>query len=139
MKYLVFSFMFILFAQVEAQNNLLSTKSVYHTINSVEYLYDSQAPTKGYLDFTKDLKLISVNTTNPYFQKSYMINKEGETISSGFMPSSYFLPNDNLIVFSGTNTMNSDSFNPYGSSNLGSAILFGTFNSFISRWKKSKR
>lgn len=131
--------MFILFGQVEAQNNLLSTKSVYHTISSVEYLYDSQAPTKGYLDFTKDLKLISVNTTNPYFQRSYMINKEGETISSGFMPSSYFLPNDNLIVFSGTNTMNSDSFNPYGSSSLGSAILFGTFNSFISRWKKSKR
>jgi hypothetical protein len=128
-----------LFGQVAAQNNLLSTKSVHYTIKSLVYSYDSPVPTKGYLDFTKDLKLISVNTANPYFQRSYMINKEGETISSGFMPSSYFLPNDNFIVLSGKNTTNRDSFNPYGSPDLPSAIFFGTLNSFISRWKKSKR
>lgn len=139
MKYLVFSFMFILVGQVAAQNNLLPTKSVHYTIKSVVYSSDSPTPTKGYLDFTKDLTLISVNTTNPYFQRSYLINKEGETISSGFMPGSYFSPNDNVIVLSGKNTINRDSFNPYGSSDLPSAIFLGTLNSFISRWKKSKR
>ena len=139
MKYLVFSFMFILFGQVAAQDNLLSTNAVHYTINSVAYSYDLPILTKDYLDFTKDLKLISLNTSNPYLQRSYMINKEGETVSSGFMPTSYFLPNDNLIVLSGKNTMNRDSFNPYGSPDLPSAIIFGTLNSFISKWKKIKR
>ena len=83
-------------------------------------------------------KLISVRTANPYFHKTYLINKNGETISSGFMPSVYFRPNDNLIVISGFNDKK-DSFNPYGAYDMASVVLFSTLNSFISKLKINRR
>ena len=87
---------------------------------------------------TQRNKLISVPTANPYFHKTYLINKNGETISSGFMPSVYFRPNDNLIVISGFPDKK-NSFNPYGAYDMASMVLFSTFNSFISKLKINRR
>ena len=121
-----------------AQDNLLVNESLY----SIYIVVPSEkllAPTTDFMDFTRDAKLIAVNTYYSNFQRTYMINKDGETISSGFMPSSYFLPNDNFIVISGKNTRSQDSFNPYGASDMTSAIIFGTFNNIISKLKISRR
>ena len=93
------------------------------------------------LDIMPDMeatKLISVRTTNSHFHRTYLINKEGLSISSGFMPASYFMPTDNLIVISGMHEKK-DSFNPYGAYDMTSMVLFSTFNSFISKLKINRR
>ena len=138
MKYLAFSFFLIFSGQVMAQNDLLvneSFYSLYRIVPSEKLL----TPNTDFMDFTRDVKLIAVNTYDSNFQRTYLINKDGETISSGFMPSSYFLPNDNFIVISGKNTRSKDSFNPYGASDMTSAIIFGTFNNIISKLKIRRR
>lgn len=139
MKYLAFFLLFNIIGQVVAQENMLATKSIYSLTYQYAPTNDFLASSKDFLSFTKDLKLISISTVDSEFQRTYMINKDGETVSSGFMSSSYFLPNDNFIVISGKNTKNKDSFNPYGAYDMTSAIIFGTFNNFISRIKIIKR
>ena len=139
MKYLTFSFLLILFGQAMAQDNLLVTESVYSSTQGFVPSDNLLSPRRIFMDYSKGSKLLAVNTYDSYFQRSYIINKDGETISSGYMPSTYFLPNDNFIVISGKNTKNKDSFNPYGATDLASAIVFATFNNFISRLKKNRR
>jgi len=96
-------------------------------------------PNPDYLDFSEGVKLISVSTSDVYFHKTYLVNQKGETISSGYMHSSYFLPNDNLIVISGHTNRIKDSFNPYGANDMTSMIVLATFNNFISRLKLNRR
>jgi len=114
------------------------TKSVYsaYRFGPSEKLL---IPNTDFLDFAWEVKIVSVSTFNSNFQRSYMVNKDGKTISSGFMPSGYFSPNDNLIVISGENSKAKDSLNPYGASDMASAIIFATFNNFISKWKNNRR
>lgn len=122
-----------------AQERILSKYSVYAPIRgfaSNKMILNSNL---GFMDYLKDSKLIKVNTSNPYFQRTYLIDKGGETLSSGYMPSAFFSPNDNLIVITGMNRSSADSFNPYRASDLTSAIFFGTLNNFISKMKIKKR
>ncbi|MCK5103024.1 MAG: hypothetical protein KAR17_09420 [Cyclobacteriaceae bacterium] len=139
MKYLTFSFLLILFGQAMAQDNLLMTESVYSSIHGVVPSNELLTLKRDFMDYTKGSKLLAVNTYDSNFQRAYLINKDGETISSGYMPSTHFLPNANFIVISGKSTNNKDSFNPYGATDVASAIVFGTFNNFISRLKKNRR
>ncbi|MCK5207313.1 MAG: hypothetical protein KAQ79_04810 [Cyclobacteriaceae bacterium] len=139
MKYLTFSFLLILFGQAMAQDNLLMTESVYSSIHGVIPSNELLTLKRDFMDYTKGSKLLAVNTYDSNFQRAYLINKDGETISSGYMPSTYFLPNDNFIVISGKNTKNKDSFNPYGATDVAFAIVFGTINNFISRLKKNRQ
>lgn len=138
MKYLAFSIFLIFSTQLMAQDNLLADKSCY-SIYSFGPSAKLMTPNTDFLNFTKDVKIVSVNTFDSNFQRTYLVNKDGETISSGFMPSSYFLPNHNLIVISGKNIRGKDSFNPYGASDMTSAIIIGTFNNFISKLKINRR
>ncbi len=139
MKYLAFFLLFNIIGQATAQENLLTAKSIYAPTYQFPPTNKYIASNKDFLSFTKDLKLVSISTVDSEFHRTYMINKDGETVSSGFMSSSYFLPNNNFIVITGKNTKNKDSFNPYGAYDMASAIIFGTFNNFISRIKKIKR
>jgi len=98
----------------------------------------SSSPNPEFLDFNEGAKLITISTGDIYFYKSYLVNKRGETLSAGYMPSSYFLPNDNPIVISGYTNRVKDSFNPYGANDMASMIVLATFNNFISliKWNR---
>jgi hypothetical protein len=91
------------------------------------------------VNFPKDVKLMAIASADGYFHRTYLIDQENESISSGFMPSPYFRPNNNLIVITGKRSMPRDSFNPYGADDLPSFIFFGTVNNFISRIKINRR
>ena len=139
MKYLAFLFLLILAMQSMAQDEFLKTELTIYSIHGFSSTNNFLNSKKDFMEYTKGSKIIAVNTYDSNFQRTYLINKDGETISSGFMPSSYFIPNDNFIVISGKYAVNQDSFNPYGANNMASAIILGTFNNFISRLKKNKR
>ena len=139
MKYLVFSFLLILFGQAMAQDDLFMTESLFYSNHSITPSDKPITPMKGFMDYTKGSKLLVVNTYDSNFQRTYLINKDGETISTGYMPSTYFLPSDNFLMISGKSTRNKNSLNPYGAADLASAIIIGTFNSFISKLKKKRR
>lgn len=139
MKYLTFFFLLVLFSQALAQDNLLITESDNSSFNLFAPSNQLLTPDIDFLNFTKGSKLLAVNTYDSNFQRTYLINKDGETISSGYMPSTYFLPNDNFLVISSKNINNKSSFNPYGAGDFASAIIIGVFNNFISKLKKKKR
>ena len=134
MKY--FSILFIVFFSLHAYSQGLTTnvKTTIFKGNQINLTNYSVSPNPDFLTLPKSSRLVAVNTANPYFQKTYMIDKEGKTISSGFMPSTYFMPNDNFIVINGRSRGN-DSFNPYGAYDLSSMLLFGTINTFIPKFK----
>ena len=137
MKYILFLFFIILSCQSFGQ--VISYRTSLHSNTTGTNLSMKFTPNRlPVIPDVKGNKLISVRTTNPYFHRTYLINKNGETISSGFMPSAYFRPNDNLIVISGYSDKK-DSFNPYGAYDMASMVLFSTFNSFISKLKINKR
>jgi len=131
-----FSILILVFIsiQVFSQERPSNVKTTFFIGNQISLASQSITPNTDYLTLPKGSRLIAVNTTNPYFQKSYMIDKEGKTISSGFMPSAYFMPNDNFIVINGR-SRGADSFNPYGAYDLSSMLLFGTINTFIPKFK----
>lgn len=138
MKFLFSIFFCLLVNQSFAQNSLM--QNLPHTNSGSSFnsqVYES--PYLSFLNNNKGVKLVSVNTSNIYFQKSYLIDKNGNTLSTGFMSTSYFLPNDNLLVISGQNNQNRNSFNPYGASDISSLIISSTFNAFISRLKNKRR
>ena len=138
MKFLLLIFFCLLVNQSFAQNSLMQNlphPNSGSNFNSQVY----ESPYLSFLNNNQGVKLISVNTSNVYFQKSYLIDKNGNTMSAGFMPTSYFLPNDNFLVISGQNNQNRDSFNPYGASDISSLIISSTFNAFISRLKNKRR
>lgn len=139
MKYTSFLLLLFIYGQVSAQDSLLTNKSENYSIRLYVPNCEILTANMGFLDYLKDSKLLKVNTYDPLFQRTYMIDKHGETISSGYMPSAYFSPNDNLIVISGKHTNQRDSFNPYGAGDLTSAFIFGTVNNFISKLKIRRR
>lgn len=96
-------------------------------------------PELAFLDDLRDSKIISVRTNNEFFNKSYLIGKNGNALSTSFMSSSNFVPNDNLIVVSGQNMRQRDSFNPYGAYDMTSMIVLSTFNTFLSRIRINRR
>lgn len=118
-------------AQERLTGILPATSLAYNAINTN---LDIQ-PDKDLLTFSHDLKLISVNNSDGTFQRTYMVDMDGETVSSGFMPVTYFMPNHNLIVVTGKRYMKKDSFNPYGASDLSSMLVLTTINSFITKLK----
>lgn len=97
------------------------------------------APNADFLNIPNDLKLIALSSQDGLFHKTYLINSDGETVSSGFMPSPYFMPNNNLIVVNGKPCIRRDSFNPYGAEDLTTLLLFGTVNNFISKLRIGRR
>lgn len=88
---------------------------------------------------TTGSKLISVGSNDVIFNRTYLVNKDGESLSNGFGPAPYFRPNDNLVVVTGSNYNKRDSFNPYGADDVASVIILSTVNTFISRIKSGKR
>lgn len=92
-----------------------------------------EQPRELNLHFSSEVNLISVSGADSNFLRTFHVSEDGEVISSGFMPSPYFLPNNNLIVITGNHRVVRDSFNPYGARDMGTMLLFGTLNNFISR------
>ena len=130
-------FLFVIsfgFAQGQGKNTSIAFVGLNHYSDA-----GLNIPDPKYFDFGQDLELISVKTQSVYFSRSYLINKEGESVSTGFMPSMYFRPNDNRIVVTGQKMESNDSLNPYGAKDISSAILYSTVNSFISKIRFNKR
>lgn len=135
MKFLWLSLFLLLNYGVSAQERLAKvhpTASFY--LNSVEFNNDV-LPDKKFINIQQDLKLLAVNNPDGAFQRTYMVDGEGETFSAGFMPAAYFMPNNNLIVVSGKRYLKKDSFNPYGASDMTSMLVLTTINSFITKLK----
>jgi hypothetical protein len=140
MKYFTFLFLLVLIGQTaKAQESIYVNISMDFSIKRFAPTDEFLMANMGFMSHLKDSKLIVVNTSDPYFQRTYLVDKDGETISSGFMSSTYFSPNDNSIVISGGLSHNRDSFNPYGASDLKSALILGTVNNFIQKLKINKR
>jgi hypothetical protein len=140
MKYIGFLILFFPLNQSSfAQKSTINTfpLSLAYNYNLQEEQFTS--PNPDLLNISNGAKLISISTSDIYFHKTYLINKEGESLSSGYMQSPYFLPNDNLIVISGHTNRRKDSFNPYGAYDMVSMVVLGTFNKFLSRIKRNKR
>ena len=121
-------------------NCAFSQENVSKSISIQNYMYlSTHQPDLDFLRDLRDAKIVSVSSNNQFFHKSYLVSKDGKALSSGFMSSSNFIPNDNLIVVSGQNTMQRDSFNPYGAYDMTSMIVLSTFNTFLSRIKIKRR
>jgi hypothetical protein len=140
MKYFtLLSFFVLVDLTAKAQESIFVNNSMNFSIRRFAPTDEFLEANMAFLDHLKDSKLVVVNTSDSYFQHTYLVSKEGETISSGFMTSSYFTPNDNFIVISGNQLQNRDSFNPYEATNLKSALILGTINNFIHKLKINKR
>lgn len=138
MKFLLAVLFCLLINQSFAQNSLMQNlpdPNIGSSFKSQVY----ESPYLSFLNNNQGVKLVSVKTSNVYFHKSYLIDKNGNTLSAGFMPTSYFLPNDHLLVIGGLNNQNRDSFNPYGAYDISSLIISSTFNAFISKIKINRR
>jgi len=135
----------VLLILVIGLNKTLAQSSTYEFF-STDFIQEQQfseipfpSPNPDFLYISEGTKLITLCTSDIYFHKSYLVNKKGETLSAGYMPSSYFLPNDNPIVISGFANRVKDSFNPYGANDMPSMIVLATFNNFISRIKWNRK
>jgi hypothetical protein len=93
----------------------------------------------SFLQSEIDLTFASVKTPNKYFHKTFLLNSEGSSISSSYMPSAYYRPNNNMVIITGLSQKPRDSFNPYGATDLTSVVFLSTVNSFISKIRISKR
>ncbi len=138
MKYCIILLFIICFRQVTAQEQLMTSISNSSTGDFMP-IPQFDSPNLDFSKITEGAKVISIGTSNSFFHKTYLINKEGHAISSGFMPSIYFQPNNNKVVISGFSNRYRDSFNPYGAYDMTSMIILTTFNSFISRIKINRR
>ncbi len=135
MKFLWVSLFLLLSFGVSAQERLAKV----HTTSSL-YLTNQESgrviqPDKKFITIQHDLKLLAVNNPDGTFQRTYMVDGEGETFSAGFMPAAYFMPNNNLIVVTGKRHLKKDSLNPYGASDMTSMLVLTTINSFITKLK----
>lgn len=117
-------------ARIQAQSNMF--------VREMQAL-PGMAPNQDFLSLPKDLKLIALSSPDGAFHRTYLVNAEGESVSSGFMPSSYFMANNNLIVVTGKPQVRRDSFNPYGAEDLATILLFGTVNNFIGKLRIGRR
>ena len=122
-----------LYAQESKKRSLIQITSptIYNDIDISENL--------NIKEITSGTKVLAVNTGGGYFYRSYLINKEGESISNGFMPQAYFMPNDNFLVITAQGHMAKDAFNPYGAYDMPSMLILGTMNNFISKFSRIKR
>ncbi|MEL7003485.1 MAG: hypothetical protein AAFN93_12230 [Bacteroidota bacterium] len=125
-------FIFIVQANGQAQTNYgytkLFLKTNYNAIGFDETFY------------TKDLrssKPMFVRTPNPLFNQSFLIHESGNAISSGFSNAQFFRPNNNPLVL-GAGLAEQDSFNPYGATDAGSALVSGSINKLIGVISKGK-
>ena len=84
-------------------------------------------------------KTFTVASSGQAFSKIYLLNAKGEVLSSDFIPSNFFSPNDNFLVVTGGSQLLRDSFNPYGAIDIGQALFVGAINRFISEIKNSKQ
>lgn len=135
------SLIFLLFfgGTVFAQSEIVMVSAT-----QTRFISDSPNIQFGIIDYQmlawpRQSELVSVSDEAGQLQKTYALNEDGETISSGFRPAAYFSPNDNLLVISAGGNQNKDSLNPNGAKDMPSAILLGTINNFISRLKIGNR
>lgn len=125
----------IVFAQSESTMvSVIQTKFVKQYPN-----IQSRAIDYRMLTWPAQANLVSVSDEAGQFQKTYALNGNGQTISSGFSPVAYFMPNENLLVICADGNRRRDSLNPYGAKDMPSAILLGTVNNFISKLKIGNR
>ena len=138
MKNILFFSILLLSSQLYGQSITL-TSNLYSDPVKIERTADLLQVNHAFMPELKGTKLISVRTPNPYFHRTYLIDKNGDTVSSGFMPSVYFRPNDNKVVITGRPMEQNDSFNPYGAKDFSSMLIYTTVNSFLSKIKLNKR
>jgi hypothetical protein len=100
----------------------------------MKYSLDIQ-PNQKFINIQHDVRLISVNNPDGTFHRTFMVDNDGQTYSSGFMPATYFMPNNNLFVVSGKRYMKKDSYNPYGANDMTSVVVLSTINSLITMLK----
>ncbi len=131
MKVKCICFLLFLSTYSFAQDDLVLKISPIKTPIDFRSTNEMISPNLDFFGMNSHLKLIAVNTSNPYFQRTYMVDSHGQTVSSGFMPSAYFLPNNNFIVINGSINQGQDSYNPYGSTDFSSMIFLGAINSII--------
>ena len=135
-KYFYIFFLVFICSEVSAQEEL-KIGVFYYPISNFDSPVDIFSPQKDFLDDLHGVKLISIRTINPYFQKTYFISTEGETIFSSFMPNIYFNQGNEWKMING---INSSYRNPYirNSSSLFQSDAFNGFvNTFISQYKLS--
>ena len=122
---------------VSQDNDLISSNFI--ASSRIETSFNMYEPDLSFLKDLKTTKLMSIRTADGYFNKTFLVGDDGPTYSTSYMPSEFFLPNDNLIVVTGQDVKRRDSFNPYGARDMTSAIILSTFNSFITRLKLNRR
>lgn len=137
MKYLLVCVFLLLvtssFAQDEQERSLIQITSPAIN-NDIDIAENLAIP-----EITDGTKLYSFSTGGGYFYRSYLVDKESKSVSDGFMPQSYFMPNDNFLVITAQGNMIKDSFNPYGAYDMPSMLILGTMNNFISKFSRNRR
>jgi len=89
------------------------------------------------LSFLKTSRLVFVNM-NGSSQVIYLIDDDGNVLNKGISNRPLFSNSQPALSISGNSMVPRDSMNPYGTSDLGSAIFLGTINSFIRLATKNK-
>jgi hypothetical protein len=88
-------------------------------------------PNMDFLKTSLDGKFVSVASMDGAFHNTYFLTDNGVTTLRSTRPSSYFRPNDNLIIFSFSESYQRDSFNPYGATDISSMFILGSVNKII--------
>lgn len=138
MRYLMLFFLGLLSSISVAQSQLLSS-NIHGVAQSDIAHVQINDKAFSFLHSENELTFTSVKTTNKYFHKTFLLNSEGNSISSSYMPSAYYRPNNNMVIITGLSQKTRDSFNPYGATDLTSVVFLSTVNSFISKIRISKR
>ena len=139
MKYFIAFFLLIFCNEVIAQRRLAkiyipSQQHLQHTENSMRLRSSFIS-----LNLPTNLKLYSVATVSGVFHKTYLVNSEGETVSDGFMPSSYFRSNDNLFVLARQPNYLNDSLNPYGAIDIPTMLFLAALNKYVGKLRIKRK
>ena len=135
MKYLCLVLLLFSGVAIFAQSEITIVSSAQPKFVIDNPIIQSRAIDFQMLSWPKQSHLVSISDEAGQLQRTFALNEDSKTISSGFMPVSYFRPNDNLIVINAVGYRNRDSLNPYGAKDMPSAILLGTINNFVSKLK----
>lgn len=138
MKYLSFFVFIFIIGQGLAQESVEVVPEI-QLMGSEHSMISFNTSNFDLAKITTGSKLISIGSNDVFFNRTYLVNRDGESLSNGFGPAPYFRPNDNLIVITGSNYNKRDSFNPYGADDVASVIILSTVNTFISRIKSGRR
>ena len=139
MRYLAVAFIIFFSFSVYGQDGMARIQAPFMMNFDMQKNLTFVEPTEEFLNFPANVNLLAVASSDGYFHKTYTVNPEGESVSSGYMPAPYFRPNNNFIVITGKQHIPRDSFNPYGADDLPSLIFFGTVNNFISRLRINRK